>query len=399
MKKTIKFIGFVAIEFVILVVVYIGLLTVANVHTTEKAKKNMIDGLFVIDEVEGDYPKLFDDEAVRFDNYTDRIMIQKSMLENEKPFICAIYMGGYQRYWHGYVTVLKPLFSFLSLYQIRKVFSLVLFGLAALCALFLYKKGGMAPSLAFILMWAEYYSHSVAGSFQYFWCYIAICASVLSVCLIDDKKKERLLPFLFFGIGSVVNYLDLLTFPLATLTVPLLVLLFGLKGRSAGYVLKKGFLYSLMWGCGYSLTWAAKWGIARIFLGKEVTSDVSQSILFRLFGNEQYPLDRMLVLKANVQHPYILHHIWFVLGALILSVIAYLIFAKGKRKELLYLLGLLPVLVFPYIWYELLCNHSLIHHFFTYRAQMGTSFGIYCIIFLLWKGIYEGCRKRQKKIK
>ena len=393
MKKLGKIFVIFLLEFVTLVLLYVGLLTIANVSTSNKAKQNLVDAMWIIGE-EGEYPVIWDDQAIRLDNYTDLIMVQKSILSDKKALVSALHMGGYPRYWHGYVVVLKPLFSILSLFQIRKVISVALFVLATLCAVLLLKKRGLWAAMAFALMWAEYYSQIVAGSFQFFWCYLVLSAATIGI-LLTEKKNESLLPFLFFGIGSLINFLDLLTFPLATLTVPLIAVLFG-KSKARD-ILKTGLSCSISWGVGYALTWISKWVLCRVFLGEGIVSDVKQSAGFRLFGDANYLIDRKVVLTANLEHPYILHHVWLVLGVLALSVIAYLILSKkGEKLRYLYLLGMVPVLLFPYIWYEVFCNHSMIHNFFTYRAQMGTSFGLYGIIFLLWKGIYERICERKK---
>jgi hypothetical protein len=41
------------------------------------------------------------------------------------------------------------------------------------------------------------------------------------------------------------------------------------------------------------------------------------------------------------------------------------------RKHLVFLW----VALYPYIWYSLLANHSQIHHWFTYRAQLVSLMG------------------------
>ena len=388
-KKT----GFLILEFVLLILFYLVVLTVANSGIQKNAFENMQKAVEIIDE-EGDYPKYFDDEAARLDNYTDRIMVQKCMIADEKPFLSALSMNGYARYWHGYAAFLKPLFSILELVQIRKLLSFLLFLTAAVTMVALYKKGGAVAAVSFALMWAEYYSQIVAGSFQYFWCYFICCVSTTIVCLLKEEKKGLLFYF-FFAIGSFVNFIDLLTFPLITLTIPLLATFFT-KNKEG--VIKRGFLYTILWGTGYAMTWLAKWVLCRIFLGEGIIPDVSNAISYRMTGDEINPINRILVIRANLQHPYLLHRIPLLFAVLFLSLILFLIFAKAeKMKKMRYMLGMLPVFFYPFIWYEILCNHSLVHHFFTYRALMGTSFGLYFILLSLWKGIYEALSRKKEK--
>ncbi len=397
MKRVLKAIGFLIIEFLVLIVLYIALLTIANIKTSNKSLDNMTLSVGLIDE-EGDYPSVYGDDASKLDNFTDRLMIQKCMLSDDNPFLSALNMGGYQRYWHGYVVFLKPLFSFANILQIRKLLSLALFILATVCITLLYRRTGWPGALAFSVMWAEYYLHVVSGSLQYFWCCFVCCLLVAVICLIPEDKR-RILPFLFFGTGSFVSFVDLLTFPLITLTVPLIVMAFTDKKKN-GQIKKIG-IYSVLWGIGYMATWATKWLLGYCFLGKGIVSDVSDTIVFRMIGDASHEINRLLVLQANLQHPYLLHHFVFLLGVTLVSIIPFVILTvKENKEEIKRMAVITPILLYPYCWYEVVCSHSLIHHFFTYRTQMGTSFGLYLVIFMAWKGILAQIRKQhlQRKI-
>ncbi len=66
----------------------------------------------------------------------------------------------------------------------------------------------------------------------------------------------------FFVVGMVENFFDFLTYPIITLGIPLIVLLW-LKIRDESADLKENMIFtvksSVSWGLGYALTWIAKW--------------------------------------------------------------------------------------------------------------------------------------------
>ncbi len=383
MKKSIKW---VFVEFIVLIALYVLGLTLSCISTSTRLTDRASQALEILEE-EGDYPVIYGDEAIRIDNFTDKIIVSNTLINSEQPFISAIYMGGYFRYWHGYVMFLKPLLSLLGLNQIRKILMVLSFSMMVACLLLLHNKLKIPGAMAFAMMWMDYYSSKVSGTMQFFWPYFIMCSAIIILCLISDKgekEKDLIIPMLFFGAGSFVNFVDLLTFPLVTLTVPLLVYLLIERDTIRKNLIRTGFL-SVMWGAGYALTWVVKWVISALFIPGEVLANIKETISFRMQGDEAHQIDRLFVLQGNLQMPYFLHHMKILLPILAVLVIAYLIVVREK-ETILFLCTLIPVILYPYIWYEFFCSHSIIHAFFTYRAQMGTSFGLYYImVFLICK--------------
>ncbi len=374
MKKHI--ILWVIVEFIVLISAYVLALTLSCINTSARLD-TMAEQAYEILDREGNYPVIYDDEAIRIDNFTDRILVEKTTVSDEQSFISAMWMDGYFRYWHGYVPFLKPALSVFGFNSVRKIAMMVVGALMVVCLFLLNKRLGAAGPVSFALMWADFYSSKVAGTLQFFWPYFIMCSAVIFICLFYDRVKEGRAAWvlLFFGIGSFVNYVDLLTFPLVTLTVPLIVLLL-IKKENVQKNFVSTLLYSFVWGMGYALTWISKWLICLLFLPGNVVSNVLNTIAFRMNGDDAHPIDRLFVIRGNLNMPYFLHHTGFILLALVLLTIAYLLAVKDKKQVLLFV-SLIPVLLYPYIWYEFFCSHSTIHAFFTYRAQMGTSLGLY----------------------
>ncbi len=143
---------------------------------------------------------------------------------------------------------------------------------------------------------------------------------------------------------------------------------------------------SCSWGLGYALTWIAKWGITVVVLGVRYFWRTMSVVQYRLQGSEEEPLDRIGTLRRNlkawmnVQDGGVIS--WSKVVLLILAV--FLLLALWKKlkdqKEILAYLPILFVASYPYIWYLVMSNHSQIHYWYTYRAQLVTLFGILMFI-------------------
>ena len=65
---------------------------------------------------------------------------------------------------------------------------------------------------------------------------------------------------------------------------------------------------------------------------------------------------------------------------LLLVGMGFFLWRKNRKRAGKYALILL-VCTYPYLWYLALANHSQVHCFFTFRAQMITAFGILVVLF------------------
>ncbi|HGB4051199.1 TPA: hypothetical protein ACIVF2_004493, partial [Salmonella enterica subsp. enterica serovar 16:l,v:-] len=95
-----------------------------------------------------------------------------------------------------------------------------------------------------------------------------------------------IIPLYFFILGSVINFIDLLTAPVASLSIPLIIIILFLYEGKATFIssIKTTILSSISWGLGYGLTWVAKWLIASVILGQNVFLNAIQSMFFRTVG-------------------------------------------------------------------------------------------------------------------
>lgn len=173
--------------------------------------------------------------------------------------------------------------------------------------------------------------------------------------------------------GAVFAYIDLLTHvPGAWILPPSMVLLAGrIAGLRPGRLVHLGLLSGAGWLAGYAGMWASKWVLAAIWLGRQrVVDDVRDTIEFRLDGESPYS-EQGLGIAVGDNMSYWLDR---PLTGLLLVVAAAIVLARLRavvRRGTSALTDIgaaaLPALV-PFAWFEILSNHSQIHHWYTYRS-------------------------------
>ncbi|EFC3930503.1 hypothetical protein I3A27_14655 [Escherichia coli] len=325
-------------------------------------------------DVEGAYPVLNKaySSQTKLDNFTDLKVMMIRAHQGKGVIDASMDMTGYARYWHGYQIILKPLISFFSYEKIRFIYSTILLLLVATCSALMWKRVSSALSLSFIVSLCFIHYEIIGMSIQFSNVFIITFLSMIYILLCNDKYdlKGRNNILLFFIIGSIVNYIDLLTVPLVSLGMPLVLIIMLSNGglRDDIVLIIKS---SISWVLGYGLTWISKWAIATFLLGKNVFYDAIDKIFFRTMGDQLHPIKRLDTIALNFEavFPHVLIPLSITLFILITLIIKRELF-NGK------LIPLLILAVMPYAWYIALANHSQIHYWFTFRAQIITVFVI-----------------------
>lgn len=247
---------------------------------------------------EGIYPMIIHGyKCTQLDNYTDGLMYTtaiypgsgdtlRDMLENPRiEYDDANMVQGmndyandvkereshqyeitYGRYWHGYLVVLKTLLLFFNVSEIRMI-NLFLQGTLFCILLYLVRKRMEAVyQIPLLLMEAVLNPIVLPLSLQYSWVYYVGILSAM-VFLIKEKWHAESIFLLFLITGMVTSYVDLLTYPLITLGLPMMVFL--LRWQENDGTWRKKLLYfmgnSMFWGIGYALMWGSKWILNSIF--------------------------------------------------------------------------------------------------------------------------------------
>ncbi len=428
MRKIIKPALKYIVVYIILIVLFVVSLTISSLFPSEWIKENVAKSANIL-ESESNYKQVnvfYKGVAIPFDNYTDALMLNTAYsIDNARPLYSAFtarknYIPGetntvieetagelqvpsgydkkdsvaelkdtvngrvlesfeYGRYWHGYLTIIRPLLIIFNIHTIRVIFIILFVVLAAILLYMIYKKINLITAVIFLigLTYVEYFyiGFSLQGAFVFF------IMMISAIIILKRYDKIKSFPFVFFMIGMFANFFDLLTAPILTLGIPMIIY-FLLKNREQElsikeYILKIASL-SIAWGIGYALAWLAKWALLDIIYHKDIFDEVFNQISYRSVGEGD--ISFLEVLKLNYR---------YVIGGVIISLIAIYIYTmvkglsnyKLKIEPSKKIIPLLVIALIPFVWYFVLQNHSYYHSYFTYRNLVLTLIGIpLCIL-------------------
>ena len=378
---------------VALIVLYVGLMTLTFSYSS-KNFESRIAVANAIKEDEGDYPvPLYFKGGAMLDNFTDFLMIGKTVGEEDKSALFqAMSVTEYERYWHGYLVWLRPLSVFFSLPEIRLILSLLNLSLFIVSLLLIHGKFGFRISVPFALMWFSCFGMVTLGSIQYSTVSLLLYTGVIVFLKMYKSEKKMFLDLFFLIMGSLVNFFDLLTYPLATLTVILaLMCIIDIKeGIKTKETVKKCFKSSVTWSVSFGFTWVIKWFLGNLITGVDVLKNATEAAKIRSVGHEGQTVDRIKVITDSIKVPLLYEYIPFIC---VICILLALILKKGKQVKMT--LPLIMISLYPYIWFEVFCEHSTTHAFFTYRAQMGSIFALAAVAIIVLLGINATQSKAQ----
>ena len=260
----------------------------------------------------------------------------------------------YARYWHGNTFLARYLLVLYDYISIRFLLYIITSILLVWCAAILWLKGGWQIALATMFSIFTPYAFVMQFSLQLA---MVMILALIGIILIA-KGFQRNLAFLI--IGSLTCFFDLLTAPVLTLGMMLIV-------RAALYPedqFWKGWMYSckegLIWLVGYGGTWFSKWAIASVFTRENVIADGIKNILNRSSSSDYSRWDAVVANIGLIPWNFVM------VAVVIIFVLALLHFKRNGWQKAL---QILPLAVIPWMWYFFAANHSYLHNWFTFRAQ------------------------------
>jgi len=210
-------------------------------------------------------------------------------------------------------------------------------------------------------------------------------ASIIALWAAERRWSTHRLCLLFLVIGAFAAFFDLLTTPLITLGMPLLLLLWQ-RAKKTDVMLRNELAFitttSITWGFGYGFTFAFKWVLATLVTGKDITADGMNQLGFRMDGGGISVFTIPEVLRGNLRGilSLPLEETFFPLicGCILAMLILAILLDRTALARVPKVLPMLLVGTFPYIWYCVLRNHSGVHVSFTFRVQMITVMAVTC---------------------
>lgn len=359
------------------------------------------------------YSPFFQQPSATLDTHTDALMLnialnkgtnekqrtlekafENSFYENNKSAITALETNTktsvynnheYSRYWHGVQVFLRPLLMFFNYSEIRYILMFIIITLLGIVFTMIGKQLGTKYVIALAITICLMYITLIPMSLQYSSIFIVTLVSMIAVMILYKYNKQKYISPLFFIIGALATYFDLLTYPLITLGFPLIlaVLLENQANKGGkevlpfiGFILKLG----VIWAIGYGLLFFTKWIIASIVLKKDAITLAIEQILFRVNGSEKYPVKRLEVIKNNFDYFYIPTARYILAGVSAIWLIMFVCYKKQFSKMKV-LIPLMCIAVVPYIWYLAFSGHSSIHSWFTNKIQAMSIFAILSAMF------------------
>lgn len=421
MKISIKRIFFPLFILLISAVIGSGLLIIVYCLPTDRMAQNVASGAETL-LVEGPiFEYASDYKAAILDNLTDAIMLAETVFPTaQNPVKNAmlvpryIYQDSsspelslmaflnnnidtertimtYPRYWHGYLVFLKPFFLFFD-YADFRMFHLGLQLILFAVLLWLFNRRSLQQFvLPLTLLFVLWNPASTGMCMQYYACFYI---SVISMIIMLWKKEFLLKDDFYFHIffllvGICTSYFDFLTYPIATLGLPLCIWLLLVQSKNNRLI--QLIINSLFWSVGYLGMWAEKWVLSSWILGKDVIQNALSTIVSRTsanVGTENISrIDTVFYLaRTLIKWPYV---IFFGIPFLFIIYVGLkqkpdLKYSYAKDRYIKLMLFMLIALL-PCAWIFITANHSYIHPRLVYRNWGVTLFALFSGIIVFFQ--------------
>ncbi|WPC07859.1 hypothetical protein [Globicatella sp. PHS-GS-PNBC-21-1553] len=373
--------------FVLLVALYFSLMVLSYTIPIEKIEVNLRYSLETIASETKRWSVMGEFKGTKLDTFTDNLIFNKLTNQEELSAIqAAMWNNGYERYWLGDIAVLRPMLMFMSYKHIRYlniflVFIVFYFSMTKV-------EKAISRTYAYLLMTMLLLIHFwiFPLSLQYTPVFIISLLGIVAVIEVHQRYAYRFskMVLLFFTIGSVTNFFDLLTVPLLTFALPWMiyfVLVNQHHRRHFKHNLSETVILGWTWLMGFGLTWASKWAIGSVILKDNSFANVANQIALRTGGKTDEVLDAIEIIK----------NMWKILlpktAIIILFIWLIILLVQSFKgvKSYQYWLSTTPLLMValvPFVWVFILKNHNFHHAYFTYRLFIITLFSVYTYLYL-----------------
>lgn len=293
----------------------------------------------------------------------------------------------YSRYWHGSITIIKPLLIFFNVNQIRILLSIIIIILTIYLTVIMFKKSKLL-AIFYILGLLSINFFTIFFCLEYYFVFlITTIISIITIKTID--KNDSFFYFLLLISGLTTCYFDFLTCETLSLTIPLLIRTI-LKNKN--YDKKKYLIFffksCLIWLLSYAFMFVLKWLLSIIVLGFDQVIEIWSDARLRIYKTDyDNPVPYILSMLINMPSyllPFALSQksiIYIFIYTLILIWLYIFCLDKKSQKTAK---KLLLICIIPITRYLVLYSHALIHYFFDYRALLPL---VIVTLYILYGGI------------
>lgn len=357
-------------------------------------------------------------KATRMDNYTTVLMINTAVYDSSETLLVQAMKGQryhkegqtdyedgiellqgeegttnltYERYWNGWLVVLKPLLLFFKYSDIQFIcFGVSLLGLILICIEIVYN-GLQKYLIPFISGNVVIMPLTVSMCIDYCLVYY-IMLSTCYIILRTNRKQTYSIEkenFIFLLSGMMTSYVDFLTYPLVTLGF---LLIFCCLISNDDHIVRKLLLKTFLWGVGYLGMWLGKWFLASIVLKENIVKEAILQILFRVSNDvsDIGIIENVNCYDALARNLSVLTEPGIVVINFILIVAVLVRGVKHTNEKVTgkILLSLFLIGCLPFLWITIVVNHSYVHYWMVYRI-LGISF-------FAWESVIAGCFRPKK---
>lgn len=374
---------------VMLVLILSGALYSVSRINRGKIRDNTIESFDILRQ-EGDYYRFpFGGPMLQKDNFTDAIMIgsayskdpTKSEIDNtfSSPSLLvdttltyteSMYrtvssgdtlkvedVDFYTRYWHGYLTTLRPLLLFFSIKEIRIINYFVLYGLALISLWLIWRKLGKFCAFAFFSALLITAFPIVPDTLQFVTAYmLALLACVYTLSVPRGMLSISRFGLFLFIVGGLTSYFDFLTTPVLTFGFPCVFALMLRKNLPDWkFIIVCGF----MWCLGYVSIWASKWILSGLLASVDIIEQTRDALITRT---------HFVITDDNIKGSHIVLIITIILFAV--SFIWSILYGirKGRLPLIKRFAGLAFIGCVPFIWVLAFQGHCFPHFWFVWRS-------------------------------
>lgn len=217
------------------------------------------------------------------------------------------------------------------------------------------------------------------------------CLVMLRYNLQDSDKYW----YYFFVIGICSGFFELLEYPMITMGIPL-ILFIVLNNEKWFSKSRKVVISSCCWGLGFACMWCGKWCVATLITDRNYFVDVYEQIKFRLGGTIPWDTEMPITIaQAFDSNFYVFrNNVIIAVGVLLLLSVIYFIIHRKRyniKLDVAILVPLLWVSTYPFIWYSVLRQHSIIHAWMTHRLIAVT------VLALIYAVVYSFIERKPKR--
>mgnify|MGYP006916047027 CR=1 FL=1 len=269
----------------------------------------------------------------------------------------------YSRYWHGNQVIIRPLLCVMPLKGIRMLNVVLLFLLLVTLLATMRRRIGKADALIVTGCLAAVMIPSVPLCLNYVSTfYIGLIASLLILSWRATTAQWLNTVIVFYVIGAMTTYLDLLTTPMIAMAVPLVVYMLYIKPKRPWRTV---IVLSLSWLLGYASLWATKWFLAALITHHASWQDAMGAMAQRTVGHGEQ--DYMLwCLKRTLM----------ALGIVVALVAGFIALSRNRLYHLRHEGWMLLVAAASFVWALVLLEHTWHHLHFTWRTLVVALIGI-----------------------